>query len=208
MSSPQANKDDQSLMIYTMERKLNPTWFSVHNRKKDAYSKICVSQYWDWLIYIDVSAVWESQTHINRMSCAGRLLVWVRDIKVQGTLLPTAARDLRIDMYAPTCWLAADFPPDGTSDQIIGSRLAAQSSYHYGYRHVPQCAVGQLGTTQPVFPRDRVTASTSWYLRASLTERAFPRVVERHFSELAPERLLAARDERVRQIHRNAKVPH
>lgn len=52
-SSPQANKDDQSLMIYNMERKLNLTWFSVHNRKKDAYSKICVSQYWDWLIYID-----------------------------------------------------------------------------------------------------------------------------------------------------------
>jgi len=42
-------------MIWNMERKLNKWWFAKHDRKHDDYAKISINNYWDWLVYIDVS---------------------------------------------------------------------------------------------------------------------------------------------------------
>ena len=41
-------------MIIHMEKTLNSKWFSRHNQK-DEYCTLSSTQYWDWLIYIDVS---------------------------------------------------------------------------------------------------------------------------------------------------------
>lgn len=58
MSTPaQENANDQTMMIWNMESKLNKSWFSRYNRKTDTYAKLSINQYWDWLIYIDVSSL-------------------------------------------------------------------------------------------------------------------------------------------------------
>ena len=41
-------------MIIHMEKTLNSKWFSRHDQK-DEYCTLSSAQYWDWLIYIDVS---------------------------------------------------------------------------------------------------------------------------------------------------------
>ena len=52
MSSEQ---DQRSSMIMSMERILNPAWFSRRTAEKDQYCTLSTAQYWDWLTYIDVS---------------------------------------------------------------------------------------------------------------------------------------------------------
>ena len=50
-----SEEDNRSSMIMSMESKLNSTWF---NKRKDAHKNYCTlstGQYWDWLMYIDVS---------------------------------------------------------------------------------------------------------------------------------------------------------
>ena len=42
-------------MIMHMEKTLNPVWFERHD-KKDEYCTLTTAQYWDWLVYIDVSS--------------------------------------------------------------------------------------------------------------------------------------------------------
>jgi hypothetical protein len=60
MSTPQEqNLNDQTMMIWNMERKLNSWWFAKHNRKVDSYSQLSTNHYWDWLVYIDVSFVFD-----------------------------------------------------------------------------------------------------------------------------------------------------
>lgn len=54
MSQAQDNVSDQSLMIVNMERKLNASWFS-RRTEKDKFCKISTTQFWDWLVYVDVS---------------------------------------------------------------------------------------------------------------------------------------------------------
>ena len=52
----EAARDNQSLMIMTMEKKLNGgsfAWFKYFNRRDQNLSKISVAQYWDLLTYID-----------------------------------------------------------------------------------------------------------------------------------------------------------
>lgn len=46
--------NDQSLMIMDMERKLNWGWFS-RRHVKDKYATLSTNQFWDWLVYIDVT---------------------------------------------------------------------------------------------------------------------------------------------------------
>ena len=55
-------------MIYEMEKKLNPSWFSFHNRSKDQYAGISTAQYWDWLTYIDVC----NNLTDAKMTCKGK----------------------------------------------------------------------------------------------------------------------------------------
>ena len=45
--------DNRTAMIFEMEKKLNPSWFSRYS-KKDAYASISTAQYWDWITFIDV----------------------------------------------------------------------------------------------------------------------------------------------------------
>ena len=47
--------ESRNLMIMEMEKKLNPTWFNRRGAEKDDYCHVSTSQYWDWLIFIDVS---------------------------------------------------------------------------------------------------------------------------------------------------------
>ena len=52
----QERREKQSLMIMTMEKKLNPnSWalFKYFNRSDKNIAKISTAQYWDWLTYID-----------------------------------------------------------------------------------------------------------------------------------------------------------
>ena len=46
--------DNQSAMIIEMERKLNPSQYYRRYWKRDMYCKLTVTQYWDWLAYLDV----------------------------------------------------------------------------------------------------------------------------------------------------------
>ena len=46
--------NQRSSMIMSMERTLNKTWFQ-SRLKADKLCKLSTSQYWDWLIYVDVS---------------------------------------------------------------------------------------------------------------------------------------------------------
>ncbi len=49
------SEDNQSQMIFNMERKLNATWFAKRFNKKDKYCALSTNEYWDWLTYIDVN---------------------------------------------------------------------------------------------------------------------------------------------------------
>ena len=46
--------DNQSQMIFNMERKLNASWFSKRFNKVDKFCSLSTNEYWDWLTYIDV----------------------------------------------------------------------------------------------------------------------------------------------------------
>ena len=49
-------RESQSLMIMQMEKKLNPSswiWYKMANKQDQNVAKISISQYWDWLTYID-----------------------------------------------------------------------------------------------------------------------------------------------------------
>ena len=48
--------NQRSSMIMSMERTLNKTWFQSRS-KTDKLCKLSTSQYWDWLIYVDVSVL-------------------------------------------------------------------------------------------------------------------------------------------------------
>ena len=52
-----SEQDQRSMMITEMERILNPSWFLRRLTKNDEYCTLSTSQYWDWLTYIDVSAI-------------------------------------------------------------------------------------------------------------------------------------------------------
>ena len=41
-------------MIMDMERKLNSKWFA-RRTQADRYCTLSTNQFWDWLVYIDVS---------------------------------------------------------------------------------------------------------------------------------------------------------
>ena len=43
-------------MILSMERTLNSTWFKRREQTKDNYCTLSTSQYWDFLVYVDVSS--------------------------------------------------------------------------------------------------------------------------------------------------------
>ena len=57
LANIQQHREKQSLMIMTMEQKLNPQSWALakyfNNRKDVKTSKISTAQYWDWLTYID-----------------------------------------------------------------------------------------------------------------------------------------------------------
>ena len=50
-----SEEDLRSMMIWDMEKILNPTWFGQRLNKTDQYCTLSTAQYWDWLTYIDVS---------------------------------------------------------------------------------------------------------------------------------------------------------
>ena len=54
MSSGADRANNQSLMIMDMERKLNSKWFA-RRMQRDRYCTLSTNQFWDWLVYIDVS---------------------------------------------------------------------------------------------------------------------------------------------------------
>jgi hypothetical protein len=47
-------EESRTHMIFEMERKLNAIWFKRRLASKDSYCNLSTSQYWDWLIFIDV----------------------------------------------------------------------------------------------------------------------------------------------------------
>ena len=54
--SHSAHRDSQSMMILTMEEKLNVHkfgWFRYKNRKDLSTCKLTTNEYWDWLNFID-----------------------------------------------------------------------------------------------------------------------------------------------------------
>tara|TARA_B110000305_G_C19133798_1_gene490182 strand:- start:442 stop:693 length:252 start_codon:yes stop_codon:yes gene_type:complete len=56
LASRNEAKENQALMIMTMERKLNGKGYGLFkylNRSDSKTSRISVAQYWDWLTYID-----------------------------------------------------------------------------------------------------------------------------------------------------------
>ena len=60
MNNIQASKnkahENQAQMIMVIERKLingSFAWFKLNNRRDRSISKISVTQYWDWLTYLD-----------------------------------------------------------------------------------------------------------------------------------------------------------
>ena len=60
MNNIQASKnkahENQAQMIMAIERKLingSFAWFKLNNRRDRSISKISVTQYWDWLTYLD-----------------------------------------------------------------------------------------------------------------------------------------------------------
>ena len=48
-------EESRTHMIMDMERKLNPTWFARRAAPRDTLCKLSTAQYWDWLVYLDVS---------------------------------------------------------------------------------------------------------------------------------------------------------
>ena len=46
---------ERSEMIVSMEKTLNPGWFYRSKEGREKYCTLAVSQYWDWITYIDVS---------------------------------------------------------------------------------------------------------------------------------------------------------
>jgi hypothetical protein len=57
------SSDSQSAVILEMERKLNPVSFWRRLRGRDNYATLTTSQYWNLLVYIDVSLI--------RANCSG-----------------------------------------------------------------------------------------------------------------------------------------
>jgi hypothetical protein len=53
-TTTQSNSDLKSYMILRMEKKLNPSAFWRRYWKHDKYCKITTSQFWDWLVFVDV----------------------------------------------------------------------------------------------------------------------------------------------------------
>ena len=56
MSNLGPDSDSVSSMILKMEKKLNPKVYFRRFWKRDEYCSLSSNQYWDWLIYLDVSA--------------------------------------------------------------------------------------------------------------------------------------------------------
>lgn len=50
-----SEEDLRSMMIWDMEKILNPGWFWRRLNKTDQFGTLSTAQYWDWLTYIDVS---------------------------------------------------------------------------------------------------------------------------------------------------------
>ena len=50
-----SEQDSRSSMIMSMERLLNPAWFSKRANADKQYCTLSSSQYWDLLTYLDVS---------------------------------------------------------------------------------------------------------------------------------------------------------
>ena len=46
--------ESRTHMIMQMEQKLNSLWFKRRLASRDSYCNLSTSQYWDWLIFIDV----------------------------------------------------------------------------------------------------------------------------------------------------------
>ena len=56
MEQRQAARERQSLLVMSMEKKLNPSSHALYkyfNRADRTTAKLSVAQYWDWLTYID-----------------------------------------------------------------------------------------------------------------------------------------------------------
>merc|ERR1711934_332318 len=48
-----SEEDLRSMMIWDMEKILNPGWFWRRLNKTDQFATLSTAQYWDWLTYID-----------------------------------------------------------------------------------------------------------------------------------------------------------
>ena len=104
--------------------------------------------------------------------------------------------------------LGNDIPDDGANRKICDSWLDAPSSSCIIIRNIPRSAGFNLGETKQHFPRPRLPTSSPRIVRKKDIEGALPSLVEFSVRQPAQERILSARDERVRQGHPDPKLTH
>jgi len=105
-------------------------------------------------------------------------------------------------------WLGALLSTHGTDCERCCSWLDAQTAANADHCHVLGCVGCRLGEAKQRLSRPRESTSSSWLLPPPIAERALPSLVELRLRQLAQQRLLAARDERVRQKHKHPALTH
>ena len=102
-------------MIIHMEKTLNSKWFSRHNQK-DEYCTLSSAQYWDWLVYIDVST-------FQLLPTLGRLLNRIRSHQDEDSLQEPSRKIGRSVDFQLRTWMGAHIPTHGTHHQSLDPQL-------------------------------------------------------------------------------------
>ena len=108
----------------------------------------------------------------------------------------------RLVCCAVACRLGALLSTHGTDCERCCSWLDAWNTANADHCHVLGCVGCRLGGAKQRLWRTRESTSSSWLLPPLTAGRALPSSIELRLCELALRRLLAARDELVRQKHK------
>ena len=127
-------------MIVEMERKLNPLWFMRRLRGNDEYCTLSSAQYWDWLVYIDVSLAIDK---VIVWPLIGRLPNRVGNSSHERTLfLPTPRDEWSVRCPLHVCF-RREYAVNGADRQIIHARMVSpfpRRRYHRHFRKAKEPA--------------------------------------------------------------------
>ena len=217
--------DDRTEMIMEMERKLNPSWFARRSSNNDRFCRLTTSNYWDWLVHIDVRPAHFLVTisadlsytiiFAAKLKCQllfrffiGWLLDRVWGLENEATLLLSIARVVLPICFVPIPRLCRLYGRDGPSPSFTDALVDVASARDSLYCHDHWCASSIMVSRQQVLHWVDGLARTSWLLLAQDAQRTLPSLVAFCECPIALGRPQLARDERIWQIYWNAPNPH